>query len=202
MGRCSDRLTGPGSSDGGPGPCPTGVFCCHCGRMTESGSDGTAVAEAARPAEAVEEIRGALIDLVGAVLGDRRAHTAYAVFGRVDEIAERGYRRDDVYESCLGAALVLAAVADRAASDAGSGTVEAVAWVRDNLGAWASTAAARAGATLELPTSSAVADVVMRDVQDDLREHVLPALIWLAAGIVAVAGAGDEGWLRRVSDSS
>ena len=170
--------------------------------MAEHGGDGLTVAPGVRPDEAVEQVRAALIDLVGDVLSDRRAHTAYAVFTRIEEVAEQSYQRDDVYESFLGTALVLAAVADRAATAAGHGTVEAVDWVRDNLGAWAATAAGRAGAAVQLPASSAAVDPVLRDVQDDLREHVLPALVWLTAGVVAVAGADDPGWLRRVSDSS
>ena len=40
----------------------------------------------------------------------------------------------------------------------------------------------------------------LADVQDDLREHLLPAVVWFLAGTVAVAGAGDLGWLRRASE--
>ena len=213
MGRCPERLIGSGSGSGGTGPLSTGSSCCHCERsstigvadgvdMAEDGSDGVAVAEGTRPEEAVERVRTALIDLVGDVLVERRAYPAYAVFTRIEAVAEQSYRRDDVYESFLGTALVLAAVADRAATAGGHATAEVVAWVRDNLGAWAATAAARAGAAVQLPSSSAAVDPVLRDVQDDLREHVLPALVWLTAGVVAVAGAGDPGWLRRISDSS
>src|SRR4051812_7385369 len=102
--------------------------------MVEQGSDGVTVTDRARPGEAVERVRRDVIDLDGDVLSDSRGHSAYAVFSRIDAVAEQGYQRDDVYESFLGTALVLAAVAGRAATAGGHESVEAVAWVRDNLG--------------------------------------------------------------------
>lgn len=168
--------------------------------MAEPGSGGITVPGVGVGSDdAVDQVRSALIDLVGVVIRTRRANTAYAVFRAVEEFTGHGYARDDVYESFLGTALVLAATGGRASAAAGHGGAEAVAWVRSNLGAWASAAAARAAAALEIVSSAPGAGPDLTDVQDDLREHVLPALIWLTAGIVAVAGPEDGEWLRRVS---
>ena len=169
--------------------------------MAEQGSDRGADPEAGSAAgAAVERIRSALIDIVGYVIEARKAHAAYAVFRRIEGFASQGFERDDVYESFLGTAMVLAAMGGRSSTSAGRDGAEALAWVRENLGAWPSAAAARAGAPLGIPPSADGTGPDLKDVQDDLREHMLPAVIWLTAGIVAVAGAGNDEWLRRVSD--
>lgn len=170
--------------------------------MVEHRHDEMVSPEAGRPAEdAVEQVRSTVIDLVAQVLRARKAHAAYEVFSRIEAFAGERYERDDVYEAFLGTALVMAATSGRAAAAAGREGAEAVAWVRNNLGAWASGAAARTGVTLGIVSSSAGARPDVTNLQDDLREHALPATVWLIAGIVAVAGAGDADWLRRLSDS-
>ena len=149
---------------------------------------GPAVADDAA-GHVADQVRTELTGVVGDVLTTRRAHAAYAVFARIEDAAGRGYDHDDVYRSFVGTALVLAAAGARAAGGDGTGVVR---WVRDNLGAWPSAAAARAGA--------AVSGGELADVQDDLREHLLPAVLWFLAGTVAVAGAGDREWLRRATE--
>jgi hypothetical protein len=147
--------------------------------------------------DAADQVRAALIDLVDEVVSARRAHVAYAVSARIDAFTDQGYAFDDVYQSFVGTALVLAAAASEAARSAGRDGTEAVGWVRDNLGVWASAAAARAGAVQRDGGSSGGANLA--EVQNDLREHLLPAVVWFLAGTLAVArGAGEEDWLRRV----
>jgi hypothetical protein len=152
------------------------------------------------PEDAVDQVRSAVIDLVDDVVSTRRAHAAYAVFARIEEFSGQGYGHDDVYQSFVGTALVLAAAASEAARVAGQDGTEAARWVRDNVGVWASEAAARAGSVLERgSTSSDGAGRDLADVQDDLREHLLPAVVWFLAGTLAVARAGEVDRLRRVS---
>ena len=147
--------------------------------------------------DAVDQVRTAVIDLVDEVVSTRRAQPAYAVFTRIDAFA--GLEYDDVYRSFVGTGLVLAAEGSQAARAAGRDGAEAVGWVRDNLGAWASEAAARAGAVLEGAPGSGGDGPDLADVQADLREHLLPAVIWFLAGTVAVAPAADGDRLRRIA---
>jgi len=162
-------------------------------------NDVTAVGSGAAE-DAVERVRSALLDLTGQVISARSAHAAYAVFSRIEAFVDEGYARDDVYEAVLGTGLVMATTGGRAAAAAGHDGAEAVAWVRSNLGAWASRAAERTGVALGIVSSPTGADPDVTGLQDDLREHLLPAAVWLIAGIAAVAGAGDGEWLRRVTD--
>jgi hypothetical protein len=37
----------------------------------------------------------------------------------------------------------------------------------------------------------------VQELADELQDDFLPALIWLAAGVVAEYGNGDAGWLAR-----
>jgi hypothetical protein len=149
--------------------------------------------------DAVDQVRTVVIDLVDDVVSARRAHGAYAVFTHIGAFTDEGYEYDDVYRSFVGTALVLAAAASQAARTAGQDGTEAVRWVRKELGVWASTAAARAGALGAGGSSQSVgAGPDLADVQDDLREHLLPAIIWFLAGTRAVALDGEKDRLRRV----
>ncbi|MFF3467586.1 hypothetical protein [Streptomyces sp. NPDC002619] len=35
------------------------------------------------------------------------------------------------------------------------------------------------------------------EVAEDLDDDLLPAMIWLTCGVVAIAGAGSTGWLEQ-----
>ena len=68
----------------------------------------------------------------------------------------------------------------------------AVDWAHEVLGPTCGRAAARAATLVgfrDAPSRLALLD--------DLGEELLPALIWLAAGLVAEYGHGDPSWLRH-----
>ncbi|WP_211261229.1 hypothetical protein [Pseudonocardia acaciae] len=76
---------------------------------------------------------------------------------------------------------------------------DAVGWVESHLGAEAADLARRGAGILGAPESG---DLTAQELADETGDDFIPTMIWLAAGVAAVCGGGDAGWLRRydVSD--
>ena len=70
----------------------------------------------------------------------------------------------------------------------------AVDWVRANLGADEAGQALTLAGALDHPLAP---QVTMADAVERLGDALLPALVWLVAGLAATAGAGDPDWLGR-----
>jgi hypothetical protein len=75
---------------------------------------------------------------------------------------------------------------------------EALAWIEASVGR---RYRARANYVAGVLRSEEGAMGIM-DHLDALRDDFLPALVWLLAGTVAVHGAGDVAWLRRLEAAS
>jgi hypothetical protein len=74
----------------------------------------------------------------------------------------------------------------------------AVDWVRANLGADESGQALILAGALDHPLAP---QLTMADAVERLGDALLPALLWLVAGLTATAGDGDTGWLGRFEPS-
>lgn len=94
--------------------------------------------------------------------------------------------------ACLGqsAAFITLARWIMSVQQAGAPTEAALEWVRDTLGAECAMAATTATATVSRSPAGTTAI-------DHLGDDLLPALVWLAAGLTAAYGNSDPQWLRR-----
>jgi hypothetical protein len=70
----------------------------------------------------------------------------------------------------------------------------AVDWVRERLGAAEADQALTLAGALDHPDAP---QVTMADAVERLGDALLPALLWLVAGLTATAGEGDSEWLGR-----
>ncbi|WP_314414808.1 hypothetical protein [Streptomyces sp. DSM 40484] len=70
----------------------------------------------------------------------------------------------------------------------------ATAWVDEHLGARAGETASRMSGLIGVPGAG---DVTVAEVTEELGDDLLPAMIWLTCGVVAVAGAGNTDWLEQ-----
>ena len=70
----------------------------------------------------------------------------------------------------------------------------AVDWVRANLGADEAGQALTLAGALDHPLAP---QITMADAVERLGDALLPALVWLVAGLTATAGEGDPDWLGR-----
>jgi hypothetical protein len=70
----------------------------------------------------------------------------------------------------------------------------AVDWVRANLGADEAGQALTLAGALDHPLAP---QLTMAGAVERLGDALLPALLWLVAGLTATAGAGDPDWLGR-----
>jgi hypothetical protein len=70
----------------------------------------------------------------------------------------------------------------------------ATAWVDEYLGGRAGEPASRMSGLIGVPGAG---DVTVAEVTEDLGDDLLPAMIWLTCGVVAVAGAGNADWLEQ-----
>jgi hypothetical protein len=85
--------------------------------------------------------------------------------------------------------------ADVAGADAAIGLgPAAVDWVRANLGDDEAGQALTLAGALDHPLAP---QLTMADAVERLGDALLPALLWLVAGLTATAGAGDPDWLGR-----
>lgn len=84
------------------------------------------------------------------------------------------------------------------ARDSGLDPAPVLAWVSQHLGADAAIACYQVSGFVGHPRAPEL--TVSRD-RRWLRYELFPALIWLAAGVCATAGAGDAFWLRQFDAS-
>jgi hypothetical protein len=70
----------------------------------------------------------------------------------------------------------------------------AVDWVREHLGIDEAGQALTLAGALGHPLAP---EVTMADAVERLGDALLPALVWLVAGLAATAGEGDPNWLGR-----
>jgi hypothetical protein len=67
-------------------------------------------------------------------------------------------------------------------------------WITTHLGEPNAALAHRAAGILGAPDAP---DLTASQLADDLGADFIPAILWLAAGLVAAYGGGDTAWLRR-----
>lgn len=80
------------------------------------------------------------------------------------------------------------------ARETGIAAESAVAWVKANLSEDAAAATERVSGLIGFPLAP---DLTVSQVLDELGPLAIAAMIWLAAGVAASAGAGDANWLRQ-----
>jgi hypothetical protein len=69
-----------------------------------------------------------------------------------------------------------------------------LAWISTHLGESTAVLARHAAGILD---SADVSGLTVKQLADELGHDVVPAMIWVAAGLVAEYGSGDATWLRR-----
>lgn len=74
-----------------------------------------------------------------------------------------------------------------------SGTA-VVNWANEHLSEAAARAATRASGLVGYPSAP---NLTLNELNDELGPLTIPTLVWLAAGVVSTAGAGDANWLRQ-----
>lgn len=67
-------------------------------------------------------------------------------------------------------------------------------WITAHLGEPAAGLARRAAGLVSAPDTP---DLTGNQLADDLGHDLIPAILWLVAGMVVAYGAGDAAWLRR-----
>jgi hypothetical protein len=139
------------------------------------------------PAVAAEGLR----ELVAATLIARSAEPGRA-------LARAFLAEDDIDSAALRASTAVAVllgwlVGAREHHD-GTGSLgpAAVDWVRENLGVDEAGQALTLAGAIDHPLAP---QVTMADAVERLGDALLPALVWLVAGLTATAGEGDPDWL-------
>jgi hypothetical protein len=69
-----------------------------------------------------------------------------------------------------------------------------LAWISTHLGESTAALARHAAGILD---SADVSNLTVKQLADELGHDIVPAMIWLATGLVAEYGSGDTAWLRR-----
>ncbi|WP_328688169.1 hypothetical protein OHA74_52950 [Streptomyces phaeochromogenes] len=155
------------------------------------GSTGEDLGETDDRAAAVAGLR----EVVAAIMVRRDPRIALRVVVGLERVAEEA--GDEA--AGLAGAMSFGVLAGwlTGARDAGLPPAQAkaaTAWVDEHLGARASESASRMAGMIGAPGAG---DVTVAEVAEDLGDDLLPAMIWLTCGVVAVAGAGDAGWLEQ-----
>lgn len=133
--------------------------------------------------------------VVAAILGRRDPRVAVRVVVGLERLAEEA--GDEA--AGLAGAMSFGVLAGwlTGAREAGLSPAQAkaaTAWVDEHLGARAGEAASRMSGMIGVPGAG---EVTVSEVAENLGDDLLPAMIWLTCGVVAVAGSGDTGWLEQ-----
>ena len=96
----------------------------------------------------------------------------------------------------MGVALAFAVLAGwlAGAREHGIDAEAAIDWIERHLDEEAGAAAHELGSLIGHTTAP---DLSVEDAEERLGPVLIPALVWLAAGVVATAGGGNAHWLRR-----
>jgi hypothetical protein len=167
-------------------------------RLTKATARSEQYADRAATLDMLDLLADELEAAIGHTLDERSAEPAWEFAGQLIE-TDQVTPLDDESAEELGISLSFAVLvgwfgALRAEFDGPALVEDALHWVRSNLDLEAAGRAERAAVLLAHSGDGTDADL---ELVETLDVDVLPALIWLTAGVVASHGGGDPAWLRR-----